>query len=53
MRCDAIKPGSKEPIKEEDLRKRRKPVSPEERKILDKIKQIEELQKKHESKKKS
>jgi hypothetical protein len=52
LKRDAIKSGSKDPIIDEDPRKPRKPVSPEERKIFDKIKQIEELQKMHESRKK-
>ncbi len=49
LRRDALK--QKEPTTGDSSQKYKKPVSPEEKKIIDKIKQIEESQKRHDSKK--
>ncbi len=49
LRRDALK--QKEPTTGGSSQKYKKPVSPEEEKVIDKIKQIEESQKRHDSKK--
>ncbi len=49
LRCDALK--AREPETKGILPKDKKPVSPEEKKTMDKIKQIKESQKQHDSKK--
>jgi hypothetical protein len=54
LRRDALKVKTKEPIVKESQpsKNHMKPISPEEKKTADKIKQIEEVQKLHESKRK-
>ncbi len=52
LRRDAMKSKSEDTSARENLQMRKKPFSPEVEKIRDKIKQIEEAQKKHESLKK-